>query len=356
MDFGIGVPTGVDAWPTVQRAEALGFSHAWFYDTQMLCADPFVAMALAAVKTSRIRLGSLVSSVTFRHPGILAVQVAQVDEMSGGRVELGLGAGWMEQEHRAYGIPFPPKRFGMLEEQLAVVTGLWETPVDEEFSFEGSHYRLEESPALPKPVQERIPVVVGLPGSMDLVRHKHFGAAAASSGGTELYHIVGQTPEAPTLDAALRGRAPREGLRYGMAERRLSWELLNETGKSRDVDYVMLGCPHAAFEQIAEAAHLLDGRRIHANCSLWIFTSRAVKARADAAGLTEAIRAAGGQLMTDTCSAIGQAIPPGTRVVALDSAKQAHYLPAIMNIEAWFGTTSDCIDAALTGRWAGAPP
>lgn len=205
-------------------------------------------------------------------------------------------------------------------------------------------------------LQERIPVVVGLPGPIDLVRHKHFGAAAASSGGTELYHIVGQTPEAPTQDAALAGRKPREKLRYGAAERRLSWQLLNETGKSPDVDYVMLGCPHAAFEQIAEAAHLLDGRRIHTNCSLWIFTSRAVKARADAAGLTQAIRAAGGQLMTDTCSAIGQAIPPGARVVALDSAKQAHYLPAIMNVEAWFGTTRDCIDAALTGRWAGAPP
>jgi predicted aconitase len=122
------------------------------------------------------------------------------------------------------------------------------------------------------------------------------------------------------------------------------------------VDYVMLGCPHAAFEQLEEAVRLLAERRIHANCALWIFTSRAVKARADAAGLTQAIRAAGGQLMTDTCSAIGQALPPGTRVVALDSAKQAHYLPAIMNVEAWFGTTRDCIDAALSGRWKGSPP
>jgi len=205
-------------------------------------------------------------------------------------------------------------------------------------------------------VQERIPVVRGLAGPIDLVRHKHFGAAAASSGGTELYHIVGTTPEAPTPEAAFAGREPRERLHYGAAERRQSWELLNQNGRSRDVDYVMLGCPHAALEQIAEAAQLLDGRRIHSNCALWIFTSRAIKARADAAGLTQAIRAAGGELMTDTCSAIGQAVPPGTRVVALDSAKQAHYLPAIMNVEAWFGATQDCIDAALTGRWGGAPP
>jgi predicted aconitase len=205
-------------------------------------------------------------------------------------------------------------------------------------------------------LQERIPVVSGLEAPLDLVRHKHFGAAAASSGGTELYHVVGQTPEAPTLEAAFAGREPRERLRYGAAERRHAWELLNHSGRSRDVDYVMLGCPHAAFEQLAEAAALLDGRRIHQNSALWIFTSRAVKARADAAGLTESIRAAGGRLMTDTCSAIGQAVPPGTKVVALDSAKQAHYLPAIMNVEAWFGTTRDCIDAALTGRWGGAPP
>jgi predicted aconitase len=205
-------------------------------------------------------------------------------------------------------------------------------------------------------VQERIPVLTGIAAQADLVRHKHFGAAAASSGGTELYHIVGQTPEAPTLEAAFAGRPAREVLRYGPEERRRSWEMLNQTGRSREIDYVMLGCPHAAFEQLEEAASLLAGRRIHSNCALWIFTSRAVKARADTAGLTQAILAAGGQLLTDTCSAIGQAVPPGTRVVALDSAKQAHYLPAIMNLEAWFGTTQDCIEAALSGRWRGTPP
>lgn len=123
--------------------------------------DAWTTLAGLARETSRIRLGTLVSSVTFRHPGILAVQVAQVDDMSGGRAELGLGAGWMEREHRAYGIPFPAKRFDLLEEQLAVVTGLWQTPVGETFSFDGRHYRLEDSPALPKPVQKRVPLIVG---------------------------------------------------------------------------------------------------------------------------------------------------------------------------------------------------
>jgi len=112
-------------------------------------------------ETSTIRLGTLVSSATHRHPGILAVQVAQVDQMSHGRIEFGLGTGWYEREHEAFGIPFPDKRFGMLEEQLAIVTGYWATPDGATFSFEGDHYTLVDVPALPKIVQERMPVIVG---------------------------------------------------------------------------------------------------------------------------------------------------------------------------------------------------
>ena len=123
--------------------------------------DAWTTLAGLARETSRIRLGTLVSSMTFRLPGVLAIQVAQVDQMSGGRVELGLGAGWFAQEHSAYGIPFPKERFGRLEEQLAVITGLWRTPVGERFDYEGTYYQLKDSPALPKPVQERVPVVIG---------------------------------------------------------------------------------------------------------------------------------------------------------------------------------------------------
>ncbi len=123
--------------------------------------DAWTTLAGLARETSRIRLGTLVSSVTYRVPGILAIQVAQVDAMSGGRAELGLGTGWFEREHQAYGIPFPAKRFDLLEEQLAIVTGLWQTPDAETFSFEGEHYTLDAAPALPKPVQERMPVIVG---------------------------------------------------------------------------------------------------------------------------------------------------------------------------------------------------
>ncbi|GAA1961302.1 LLM class F420-dependent oxidoreductase [Microbacterium deminutum] len=123
--------------------------------------DAWTTLAGLARETSRIRLGTLVSSVTFRMPGILAIQVAQVDAMSGGRVELGLGAGWFEREHLAYGIPFPAKRFDLLEEQLELITGLWSTPVGETYSFAGAHYSLADAPALPKPVQARVPVIVG---------------------------------------------------------------------------------------------------------------------------------------------------------------------------------------------------
>ncbi|MEU3417430.1 LLM class F420-dependent oxidoreductase [Streptomyces murinus] len=123
--------------------------------------DAWITLAGIARETSRIRLGTLMTAGTFRLPGVLAIQVAQVDQMSGGRVELGLGSGWYEQEHTAYGIPFPKEKFGRLEEQLAIVTGLWETPVGERFGYDGSYYRLQDSPALPKPAQSRVPVLIG---------------------------------------------------------------------------------------------------------------------------------------------------------------------------------------------------
>ena len=156
-----------------QAAERLGFD-AFFRSDHYLNmgggsglpgpTDAWTTLAALAVETSRIRLGTLVSPVTFRPPGPLAITVAQVDQMSGGRVELGLGTGWFDTEHTAYGIPFPPlaERFGRLEEQLKTITGLWETAEGEAFSFDGRYYSLSGSPALPKPAQRpRPPVLVG---------------------------------------------------------------------------------------------------------------------------------------------------------------------------------------------------
>ncbi|WP_122817883.1 LLM class F420-dependent oxidoreductase [Nocardioides pantholopis] len=143
------------------EAEELGFG-AFFRSDHYLAmggdglpgpTDAWTTLAGLARETSTIRLGTLMTSATFRHPGPLAIQVAQVDQMSGGRVELGLGAGWFEAEHTAYAIPFPPtrERFDRFEEQLAIVTGLWSTPGG--FTHEGEHYRVVDSPGLPKPTQ-----------------------------------------------------------------------------------------------------------------------------------------------------------------------------------------------------------
>jgi F420-dependent oxidoreductase-like protein len=161
-----------DLLTVARAAEDLGFG-AFFRSDHYLAmgteglpgpTDAWTTLAGLARDTRTIRLGTLMTSATFRHPGPLAISVAQVDQMSAGRVELGIGAGWFEAEHTAYGIAFPGtrERFDRLEESLAVITGLWSTPEGERFSYQGSYYRLADSPALPKPVQSpRLPVLVG---------------------------------------------------------------------------------------------------------------------------------------------------------------------------------------------------
>jgi len=126
--------------------------------------DSWVTLGALARETSTIRLGTLMTSATFRHPGVLAISVAQVDDMSGGRVELGIGTGWFDTEHAAYGIPFGAsfgERFDRLEEQLAIITEMWATPSDRRYSHAGEHYNLRDSPALPKPIQQPLPIIIG---------------------------------------------------------------------------------------------------------------------------------------------------------------------------------------------------
>jgi F420-dependent oxidoreductase-like protein len=155
-----------------QATEAAGFSdfvrsdHYLAFDSTGLPGptDSWITLAGLARETRRVRLGTMVSAATFRLPGPLAIAVAQVDAMSDGRITLALGAGWAEQEHHAYGIPFPSprERFERLEEQLELILGMWSTPVGETYSFSGAHYQLVDCPALPKPVQRpHPPVIVG---------------------------------------------------------------------------------------------------------------------------------------------------------------------------------------------------
>src|SRR5215213_3480021 len=162
-----------DQLAVARLAEELGFD-AYFRSDHYISftfgdgspgpTDAWTTLAGLARDTTTLRLGTLVSPITFRLPGPLAIAVAQIDAMSGGRVELGLGSGWFEAEHAAYGIPFPGlgERFDRLTEQLEIVTGLWRTPPGERYSFSGTHYTLVDSPALPKPVQSpHPPVIVG---------------------------------------------------------------------------------------------------------------------------------------------------------------------------------------------------
>jgi F420-dependent oxidoreductase-like protein len=202
--------------------------------------DAWITLAGLARETSRIRLGTLVSPATFRFPGPLAVSVAQVDQMSGGRAELGFGAGWFEAEHSAYAIPFPDtrERFDRYAEQLAIITGLWETPAGEKFSYAGQHYKVTDSPGLPKPAQQpRPPVIIGGGGpkrtprlaaryvqdtaaAFDRVR-----AACAAAGRDETSLIYstaqtvccGRTPEEISKRAAAIGRQPDELREHGLA-------------------------------------------------------------------------------------------------------------------------------------------
>ncbi len=161
-----------DQLAVARAAESLGYSAFFRSDHYLAMAgdglpgptDSWVTLGGIARETSTIRLGTMVTSATFRHPGPLAISVAQVDEMSRGRVEFGLGTGWFEAEHLAYAIPFPSlgERFDRLTEQLHILTGLWKTPVGERFDYSGAHYTVADSPALPKPAQSpHPPIIIG---------------------------------------------------------------------------------------------------------------------------------------------------------------------------------------------------
>ena len=226
--------------------------------------DAWATLAALAVETSRIRLGTLVSSATFRLPGPLAVTVAQVDEMSGGRIELGIGAGWFEDEHKAYGIPFPPvrERFDRFEEQLAIITGLWATHEGEKFSYDGTYYQVAESPALPKPAQRPgPPVIIGGSGKRRTPAlaaqyadefNSAFGSAESAA---ELFgrvreacETVGRDPDSMDLSAAQMvccGKGEAELARRAEAIGR-DLASLRETG--------LAGTPSELVEKIATFA------------------------------------------------------------------------------------------------------
>jgi len=201
-------------------------------------------------------------------------------------------------------------------------------------------------------IQEKVPVINGIKRVPNIARLKHCGAASASSGGVEMYHIVGITPEAPTLEAAFNGNKVQDTIKFGKEELRTAYENVT-SGKDTNVDFVVLGCPHYTVEQVWRVCHIIEGKKVHSNTSLWIFMPRALKHAADRQGYTKILEDAGAVLMTDTCPALGHVHPAGAKVAATDSCKQAHYLPATLGYETWFGSMEDCVQAAITGKWEG---
>lgn len=204
-----------------------------------------------------------------------------------------------------------------------------------------------------KTVQDKIPVITGIKTTPTKDMLKHFGAAAASAGGIELYHIPGITAEANTIRDAFGGRKPVETVDYGETEKRKAYDLLNAIGKNRNIDFVMLGCPHYSIDQIEYVSRLLEGRKIKQGVSFWVFTPEPIKVLAKRCGYVDCIERAGGYVMCDCCPALGQFKPKGAMVMATDSAKQAHYLPNFTGIESWYGSTKECVEAAVSGVWGG---
>ncbi|MFC5748570.1 LLM class F420-dependent oxidoreductase [Actinomadura rugatobispora] len=180
--------------------------------------DSWVTLGALARETSRIRLGTLVTAATFRLPGPLAISVAQVDQMSGGRVDFGIGTGWFDAEHTAYGIPFPGlrERFERLEEQLEIITGLWRTPAGSTFDFEGRYYRLAESPALPKPAQDGGPPV--LIGGVGAKRTPRLAAAHADEYNVPFHQAKDTAAAFDRVRAACREAGRTKPMVYSAAQ------------------------------------------------------------------------------------------------------------------------------------------
>ena len=196
-----------------------------------------------------------------------------------------------------------------------------------------------------------IPVFVDVTRRPSLSMLMALNAAGASSGGVIMYHIVGVTPEAASLQMATGNRKIERSIRYGNKERRQAYEKLNHSHAS-EVDIVVLGCPHYSLERIATVANLLDGKKIHENTALYITTCKQIKTLADRNGYTEVIARAGGLLLEDTCGI--EFAHRQSAVIATDSPKQAHYLPGVCGVKnVWYGATEECIDAAITRRWRG---
>lgn len=198
------------------------------------------------------------------------------------------------------------------------------------------------------------PVFTGVPDAVTTDELKALSAGLGSSGAVTMFHAVGVTPEAPDLETAFGGKEPETVAEFGEKEKRAVLDKLDREETS-DVNWVVIGCPHASLFEVANTASALEGRRLSPDVTLWVTTSIQVKAMADRMGHTEAIERAGGKVVCDTCPVLAPtrdlARRMGYRVLTTDSAKMAHYAPGQFGLMTHYGSTDKVIRAALTGKW-----
>ncbi|OGN73709.1 MAG: hypothetical protein A2X25_15240 [Chloroflexi bacterium GWB2_49_20] len=200
-----------------------------------------------------------------------------------------------------------------------------------------------------KQTLDKIPVIDGLTGRPDEDQLKAFCAAAASSGGVALFHMVGITPEAPSLEHAFQGTPPVQAIEIGMQALRLSRQQLTH-GLDDQLDLVVLGCPHFSLAEFKRLAPLLEGRHTHPGVKFLVTSSRFMTGLARQTGLLQALEAFGGQLTVDTCTLASPMLPAEIKCLMTNSAKFAYYAPGMLEKNITFGSLQDCVDSACAGR------
>ena len=199
-------------------------------------------------------------------------------------------------------------------------------------------------------VESGVPVFTGIPKDVSNDQLKSLGAALASSGAVALFHIVGVTPEAPTLEAAFGGNAPKETWDFGAAEKEAAYGRLSKQ-QGQPVSLVAMGCPHSSINEIIRVAELVKGKRV--KTAFWMLCAQPVKHLAERSGHAAVLAQAGITLVCDTCPVLGAMAGPmdkiGMTAMATNSAKLAHYAPGQWKIPTYYGTTEQCVNAALEG-------
>jgi predicted aconitase len=233
------------------------------------------------------------------------------------------------------------------ENRIASIHAAVDYPLEDGFHFGCAGYYLAKN------FPDALPVYTGFPERCPTFGLKAVAAAMATSGSVSMYHAVGHTPEAPTLKAATGGRK-LETVKIGKKEIEETRIFLNRTNESAEVDCVFIGCPHLDYEEIVRLVKLLKGRKVKSDVRLWLFAANSIWNTCERSGLTKVLKDAGAVMVSDTCPNItifSEVIASrNLRSVALDSAKLAHYLPS-WGLNSHYGTTADCIEAAVTGKW-----